>query len=184
MNAIAALAAKEAAVVSGIGAGLLAPSAVDGFAAGTLLSGICVLMVVGPGRRLRRARPGPAPLSARDGVWGTTAYAATAGYPVAAMSDPYADESAEALAPPAAALPSALPMPSPALAASPGRDDAGHGHDGKSSGYRSKHRLSEPEAGDRRPESRRSAPRHAAPSHGIGSRMVGRLPLHPLTVRD
>ncbi len=183
MNAIAALAAKEAAVVSGLGAGLLAPSAVDGFAAGTLLSGICVLMVVGPGRRLRRARPGPEVVAARGG-WGTTAYAAPAGYPVAAMSDPYADESAEALVPPAATLPSALPMPSPSPAASPGRDEAGHGHDGKSGGYRSKHRLSEPEAGDRRPESRRSAPRHAAPSHGIGSRMVGRLPLHPLTVRD
>jgi hypothetical protein len=66
MNGIAAIAVKEAAVLSGFGSGLLAPSAVDGFAVGTLLSGVCLLMAIGPGRRLRRARQGRVTQSSRD----------------------------------------------------------------------------------------------------------------------
>ena len=59
MNGIAALAAKEVVAASGLGAGLLpgvAPSAVDGFAAGTLLSGVCFLLIVAPRHGLRRPR--------------------------------------------------------------------------------------------------------------------------------
>jgi hypothetical protein len=71
MNGIAALAAKEAFVASGLGTTLLpgiAPSAVDGFAVGTLLSGICFLLVMAPRRHPRKNR-----LSARGGKRGGAA---------------------------------------------------------------------------------------------------------------
>jgi hypothetical protein len=54
----------------------------------------------------------------------------------------------------------------------------------RGAGYHSKHRLIDPEPGDRRPETRRNAGRHAAPSAGIGGRMNGRLAFRPLAVRD
>ena len=47
-------------------------------------------------------------------------------------------------------------------------------------GYRSKHRLTGQETGDRRPEARRGPPRHAAPSGRLSGRMPGRLSLLPL----
>jgi len=53
------LAVKEVAVASGLSTGLLpaiAPSAIDGFAAGTLLSALCVLLVMAPRHGLRRRR--------------------------------------------------------------------------------------------------------------------------------
>ena len=239
MNGFAALAAKEAAAVSGFGTGLLPPSAVDGFAVGTLLSGVCVLMVIGPRRRLRRARRRPDAQSSRDGARKGAPAAARPDDSLATISDPPAGESAETVVPSARAvlsartapsampvttawtglsatpaisartLPSAMPVtsawtghsagtvPSPKLfvsawtvpvamsvpAAPSGRDGAGPGHDGKN-GYRSKHRMPEPAASDRRPESRRSAPRHAAPAHWVSSRLASRLPLYPLPVRD
>ena len=175
MHGIAALAAKEAAVVSGFGAGLLTPSAVDGFAVGTLLSAICVLIVLGPRRHMRRQR------SASRGVASATAActAAQSSQSAIAISDLLADELAETV------VLSAMPLPATAavLSAPPGRDDAGTAQDRKTSGHRSKHRMSEPGTSDRRRESRRSAPRHAAPSQGISTKMAGRLPLHPITVR-
>ena len=215
MNGFAALAAKEAAAVSGFGTGLLPPSAVDGFAVGTLLSGVCVLMVIGPRRRLRRARRRPDAQSSRDGARKGAPAAARPDDSLATISDPPAGESAETVVPSARAVlsartaPSAMPVttawtghsagtvPSPKLfvsawtvpvamsvpAAPSGRDGAGPGHDGKN-GYRSKHRMPEPAASDRRPESRRSAPRHAAPAHWVSSRLASRLPLYPLPVRD
>jgi hypothetical protein len=66
MSAWAAVAVKEAAVTTGSGAGILhsiAPGALDGFAVGALLTGICFLVIVAP-RTLRRSR-----LSAREGIW-------------------------------------------------------------------------------------------------------------------
>jgi hypothetical protein len=47
-------------------------------------------------------------------------------------------------------------------------------------GYRSKHRMTDHEPGERRAEGRRSAPRHAAPSTRFGSRMSGKLTMFPL----
>jgi hypothetical protein len=166
MNGFAALAAKEAVVASGVGASLLpgiAPSAVDGFAVGTLLSGLCFLMVMAPKHGLRRGR-----LSARSGGWASTGTAGPdSDYPMApTLSDPFADEASEVVVAAGDQLADELiPEPRPA-------------------GYRSRHRLAEQEAGDRRPVVRRSAGRHAAPSSGIASRMAGRLALHPLAVRD
>ena len=66
MSGFAALAVKEAAVASGLGTSLLpaiAPSALDGFAVGTLLSALCVLLVMAPRRISRRSRR-----SARNGA--------------------------------------------------------------------------------------------------------------------
>lgn len=59
MSGIAALAAKEAVFATGVGSALLPaipPSAMDGFAAGTLLSGACFLLVALPRRTGRKAR--------------------------------------------------------------------------------------------------------------------------------
>lgn len=59
MNGIAVLAAKEVALASGFGSALLPsipPSAVDGFAAGTLLSGACFLLVALPRRSGRKSQ--------------------------------------------------------------------------------------------------------------------------------
>lgn len=110
MNAIAALAAKEAAVVSGFGAGLLAPSAVDGFAVGTLLSGVCVLMVIRPRRRLRHARQGRDAQSSPAGAPANTACtAAHTDESPAGMSDPFAGGSPEVIA--TSAMPEASAVP-------------------------------------------------------------------------
>ncbi len=179
MNGIAALAAKEAAVASGLGASLLpgvASSAVDGFAVGTLLSGMCFLLVIGPRRQRRQAR-----LDARSEGWPTdhaslvhAQYPAAPGQVSAASpyENPYGDESAETL------LPTGLP-------ASPGQrnEPAAEPKDSGYPDYRSRHRLPGPE-GDRRQEQRRAAGRHAAPSVRFSSRMASRLPFHALAVRD
>jgi hypothetical protein len=166
MNGIAALAVKEVAVASGFGSGLLAPSAVDGFAVGTLLSGVCLLMAIGPRRRRRRARQERTAPS-RVGVSAIAASVPVRGdYSAATMSGPLANEWANVVAP----------------AEMSSRDESGHAQDSKNNGYRSKHRLSDSDA-SRRPESRRSAPRHAARAHRIG-RMASKLPLHPVPVRD
>jgi hypothetical protein len=165
MNGIAALAVKEVAVVSGFGSGLLAPSAVDGFAVGTLLSGVCLLMAIGPRRRLRRVRQVGITPSSRDGVSANSA-SARSDYSAATISGSLANKSAKVSAP----------------ADTSGRDEGAHANDSKNNGYRSRHRLSDPDA-SRRPESRRSAPRHAARAHRIG-RMTSKLPSHPVPVRD
>ena len=167
MNGIAAIAVKEAAVMSGFGSGLLAPSAVDGFAVGTLLSGVCLLMAIGPRRRLRRVRQGRVTQSSRVGTSAKPAAACGGSqHPAAALPGPSADESAEVVAP----------------AGTYGRDEGAYTHNSKNNGHRSKHRLSEPHASRRR-ESRRSAPRHAARAPRIG-RMASKFPPHPVPVRD
>ena len=195
MNGIAALAAKEAAVV-GLGASLLpgvASSAVDGFAAGTLLSGMCFLLVIGPRRRQRKAR-----LAKRDDDWPASdsrpAHAGYAAAPVRAnlyakpyanpYANPYAEESAETLLPAGLAVSRPVPLPAGQPAgpvhaderavesASPGSPD-----------YRSRHRLPGSE-GEPRQEQRRAPGRHAAPPVRFSSRMASRLPFHALAVRD
>jgi len=123
MNGFAALAVKEAAVASGLGTSLLpiAPSAIDGFAVGTLLSGLCLLLVMAP-RRISRRRNRQA---SSNGVWANaphppvtpdlsaapsaaSIYPAASTFPAASIvpaaptqpaaanaSSPFADESAE-----------------------------------------------------------------------------------------
>ena len=97
MNGFAALAVTPAAHASGIGQGLLpgiAPSLLDGFAVGALLSGACVLLVLASRRGVRRSR-----LASRDADWTQVAQAAVnPGYldylPAPVNSDPLS-ESAE-----------------------------------------------------------------------------------------
>jgi hypothetical protein len=59
----------------------------------------------------------------------------------------------------------------------PGDDDAAP-HGGR--GYRSKHRLTDQDAADRRSDPKRKQPRHAAPPSRFGSRLSGRLAIFPL----
>ncbi len=107
MNSFAALAVKEAATASGHGASLLpaiAPSALDGFAVGALLSALCVLLVMVPRHISRRTRqsartrgPADADMPTRSA---TSAVAALSAAPTqeaasAGVTSPFADESAE-----------------------------------------------------------------------------------------
>ncbi|MGO8957382.1 MAG: hypothetical protein ACLQFR_08460 [Streptosporangiaceae bacterium] len=224
MNGIAVLAAKGTAVVPGFGSALLAPSAVDGFAAGTLLTGVCVLIVMGRRRRRRRPPPSSETPPVRVRLVAKAAPAATDTDCAAPMlADPGAENLAGAFVlpatpelsitpdlattpvPPAAPeLPAAAELPAapelladtvpsaplapaaaPELSAAFARRESGLARDGLTSGYRSKHRMSHPDAGEWRPESRRTAPRHAAPSPGLGfSSLADRIPMHPLPVRD
>src|SRR5580698_1680973 len=66
MSTWAAIAAREAAITTSAGSTALhgiAPSALDGFAVGALLTGVCFLIIIAP-RAFRRDR-----LSARQGMW-------------------------------------------------------------------------------------------------------------------
>jgi hypothetical protein len=166
MYGIAALAVKEAA-----GSGLLSPSTVDGFAVGTLLSALCLLMAMGPRRRLRRARRARVAPSSRDSLSSRAA------------AIPARSDCLTATAPgPLTEVPVEVAAEAVAQAVTPGREEGAHATDGKDNARRSKHRLSGPDAA-RRQELGRTAPRHAAPAHRIG-RMASKAPLHPVAARD
>jgi hypothetical protein len=162
MSGLAALAVKEAAVASGLGTTFLpgiAPSAVDGFAVGTLLSGLCYLLVMAPRRRARRRSRTARKAIQKDATQtpsshDVSGYATAPAYAaVGVMTDPFA-ESAEVVVPyPVAEVSVELPEV----------------RNGGSSG----HRLADTEAGHR-PEVRRGAGRHAAPPSGVSSRMAGK----------
>ncbi len=173
MSGFAALAVKEAAVASGLGSTVLpgiAPSALDGFAVGTLLCGVCFVLVKAPRRISRRSK-----LAARARALTNAAhnpmtpnlsiYAATSTHScaVGTNADLFADESAEMIV----SLPSQEEM---ALLA-----------DLKNSG---KHRQSGSEVPVRRSEAKRSSGRHAAPPVGVSSRMTSKLASSSLTLRD
>jgi hypothetical protein len=178
MNTWAAIAAKPAAVATGLGAGLLpavAPSAIDGFAVGTLLSGACFLLVSKPGRALRRPR-----LSAGQ------------------AAEPARNDALAAMAPPSLAQPPSLTsaaMAAPVAASywtstatvdhltaedevfvpqpSPPADNVAQPET-----RIGKHRLVGSDGNERRSETRRAAPRHAAPSAGIANRITGKFAMH------
>jgi hypothetical protein len=100
-----------------------------------------------------------------------TALAASRDFGGHAGADPYAAETAatSGAEPQIAAGEDAMVMPADERA----RPERGRG-------YRSKHRMTDREPGERRAEGRRGAPKHAAPSTGFGSRMSGRLAMFPL----
>ena len=150
MNGLAALAVKEAAAASGHGSSLLpaiAPSALDGFAVGALVSALCVLLVMVPRHIARRSRysalsAAPTPLTA----------------PVAASS-PFADESAEMVIEyPVRDVTSLAGRSSDALASDLPSPEV------RTAGSRSKHRQG-------------GSGRHAAPPIGSGSRKASKLAL-------
>lgn len=156
MSGLAALVVKQAAVASGFGMSLvpgIGPSTVDGFAAGTLLSGLCLMLIIGPRRGLRRTKS-----AARDS-------ARTKARTVpAAVYDPFA-ESAEMVV--------SYPVP----------EAGGQLPDVKNRGSRSKHRSPGRDLAMRRPEVRRSPGRHAARPVSRTSRMARKLVFQPLPVR-
>ena len=243
MSTWAAFAAKGTAMAATTAAGAgasqaIAPGALDGFAAGALLTGMCFLLIVAP-RTARRSR-----LSARRGLWSTAMrrgrerpdyYAEPADTHSPAAADVEAAPSAEA---PDAGAPAPgdvvtpelpLSFANPALevfAPAAGQEYAGHagadpyapdaldpasyaprdlaadgfgaagGFDTSSDddivlpgdddaqesgrGYRSKHRLSGQDRGDRRTDTKRRPARHAAPSARLGSRLSSKLAIFPL----
>jgi hypothetical protein len=156
MIGLAALAVKEVAGASGLSTNLLRgipPSAVDGFAAGTLLSALCLLIVAAPRRPRRRGRR-PVRESAR-------ANAPAVLDPTAPDLSAFADESAETV----------VAYPVQALSAEPllGQNDD----------HQSKSGLAALDVVERRSEPRRSGGRHAAPPTGVGSRVASKFALHP-----
>jgi hypothetical protein len=198
MNGLAALAVNQA---SGHGASLLpaiAPSALDGFAVGALLSALCVLLVMVTRRILPRTRQSarssaPANMRLQPATPALAAALAGAPYSLAApaAASPFADESAETVfARPVhedtAQLPELEPPPAVSFPAP----------DVTAAGHRSKHRLADadlyqgqdpiarPVRLDRQPETRRRAGRHAAPSIGASGRMSSKRALHPIAARD
>jgi hypothetical protein len=69
MNTWAVLAAKEAAISSGLGAGIvpaIGASSLDGFAIGALMSGTCILMLTSPRRGRRHDLAASSELEAAD----------------------------------------------------------------------------------------------------------------------
>lgn len=165
------------AAIAGLGTNLLngiTPSAIDGFAAGTILSGLCFLLVMVPRRRSRRASRTKLSASAASAkapripmTPEPSRYVAAPAYAVATpVPDPFADESAEV------------------VVSFPVREHGAQLADVKDGDHRSKHRVSATGVVERRPELRRGTGRHAAPPVGRGSRMVSRLALHPVAIRS
>jgi hypothetical protein len=165
-------------VASGAGTSLLptiAPSVLDGFAAGTLLSALCVLLVMAPRRGLRRrrararsnARPTIAHKSIPPDLSGDPAAMRRTRSAAAAISDPLADESAEVVIS-VAARHEWAPL-------------SGHT---TSDGYATRHELPGSNVPVRRPEPKRGSGRHAAPPVGVGSRVASKLAPHALAARD
>jgi hypothetical protein len=181
MSGFAALAVKEAAVASGLGTAVLpgiAPSALDGFAVGTLLCGVCFVLVKAPRRMSRRSKR-----SARGSMLTSAAHNPMtpdlSGYAAvkpahqaagsAANAGPFADESAEMVI----SLSSRDEMAKLAEMAQLA--------DAKNCG---KHRLSSAEVPERRPELKRGSGRHAAPPAGVGSRMASKFAGSAVMLRD
>ncbi|MGD0373733.1 MAG: hypothetical protein ABSB01_03995 [Streptosporangiaceae bacterium] len=176
MSALAALAAKPAALATGFGASLvpaIGTGSLDGFVVGALMSGACVTMITAPGRARRRAarvaddaiRPSADLSRYFDGAVGPSAdpgryfLAAEKFEPERGRQVPPADRG-----PDQAQGDSCQDGQAPDWA----QDGQGAG------GYQSRHRLGDGNA-IRQPrlEPRRSAPRHAAPPAGFVSRMNG-----------
>jgi hypothetical protein len=158
MNTWAVLAAKQAAIASGLGAGIVpvfGAGSLEGFAIGALMSGTCILLLTSP-RRNRRRRPAAAP--------GGRRLAAARGRVRAARGW---DQAGAADEPQIAMQPQA---PDDAGTAGGERQDRP-----EPDGYRSRHRLSDQDESPRRAGTRRSMPRHAAPPASFGSRMTSRV---------
>ena len=151
MNTWAVLAAKLAAVASGLGAGIIpvfGAGSVEGFAIGALMSGTCILVITSPRRNRRR----------------NTAVAAGGRRLAAArgLDQPGAGDEPQIAAQPQA--------PDDTGTAGRERQDRL-----EPDGYRSRHRSSDQDASPRRAGTRRSTPRHAAPPASFGSRMTSRV---------
>lgn len=166
MGTWVAIAAREI-FSPGIGVSLLprfVPTALDGIAIGTMLSGACLLLIIAPRHTLRRSRRRLGMFTVPDRAFLTRRGDGRLARP---GSDQLGDEATEVIAPPGV-----RPQGAP---------DSDEAHpDGRKTGYRSRHRRDEQESGQWRPESRQRTPRHAAPSAGFSSRIASRLPARTL----
>ncbi len=178
MSTWAAVAATEAVISHGAGPlHGIAPGAIDGFAAGTLLTTACFLVIVTP-QMLRRSR-----LSAREGMW-------RGGLRRARFWRDYAAEDAEAIV---AATdsdsypvqvgghPFANDVDADVVLPGTAGDQLTHDQTGRGS-HRSKHRMTGSDS-DHRQDAPRTAPKHAAPPTGLGGWMSGRFTAPPLAAR-
>jgi hypothetical protein len=159
MHTWAVLAAKEAAIASGLGAGIVpavGAGSLDGFALGALISGTCILMLTSPRRGRRRG------------------LAAARGRALAAAREPAGPEAAGDVA---AGYPAPVTVPAPPDengAEAEDREDVAGG------GYRSRHSLADQGVSSNRSGARRNSPRHAAPPASFSSRMTGRTAVRAL----
>jgi hypothetical protein len=187
MSMLALIAVLEAAVATGLGIGLVPAvnaGALDGFAAGLLVSGTIFLLLMGQWHGIRRVEP---VLSAARRIAAPRLPGRLRGdYPWRGRQEKVAargGEAGECLPPvglPAGSLPAgSVPSGEPADESAAG----GSGESRRPGGYRSKHRLSGPEDSPSLPAGRR-APRHAAPSSVKARRRGGFIQVKALVASD
>jgi hypothetical protein len=183
MHTWAIWAAKEAAVASGLGAGLapaIGVGPLDGFAVGVLASGACYLAVTFP----RRARRRPADSAATAVV---VARVPLPRLPADTLASGWERlvHTGDICAVPAArggdTAPTAAVDTAPAAAVDATAEDCRKGARHEAEGTAAApgeqrpaaHRAAQRAA--RRASQRRAAPRHAAPHAGFGSKVIGRI---------
>jgi hypothetical protein len=197
MSTWAVLAAKQAAIATGIGAGLvpaIGTGSLDGFVIGAAMTGACFTALTAPGRAKRRAATAGMAATAVTGAGVATVTAASAG----GAAGPEDAEKARAALLRRYFLAAEQFEPDwgrqvPAAEQAPGQGQGDSHQDGRAgdwaqdgragdwaqdgqgvNGYQSRHRLGEGSAIRRpRQEARRSAPKHAAPPSSFASRMSG-----------
>jgi hypothetical protein len=185
---LALIAVLEAAVATGLGIGLVPAvnaGALDGFAAGLLVSGTIFLLLMGQWHGMRRIEPVAS--AARRIAVPRLPGRLRGDYPRRGRQEKVADahggEAGECLPPadlptgslPAGGLPSGEPTDE--------RAAGGSGETRRPGGYRSRHRLSGPEGSPSLPDGRR-APRHAAPSSVKVRRRGGFIQVKALAATD
>ena len=190
MSTWAVLAAKQAAIATGFGAGLvpaIGTGSLDGFVIGAAMTGACFTALTAPGRARRRAG-----VTAAAGVPATAAGvpAATSAAGVTFASADGAEGADRARAALLRRYFAAAEQfepdwgnPSPTAEHAAGQDQGdprpeGQGgdwaQDGPGGGYQSPHRLGDGSPIRRpRQEGRRTAPKHAAPPSSFASRLTG-----------
>lgn len=170
---LALIAVLEAAVATGLGIGLVPAvntGALDGFAAGLVVSGTVFLLLMGEWHGMRRVEP---VLSAARRMAAPRLPGRLRGeYPWRGrqekVTDPRGGEADECL--PAGGLADETVVGGSAPSRRPG-------------GYRSKHRLAGPEDGPSLPADRRK-PRHAAPSSVKALRLGGFMQVKALAATE
>jgi hypothetical protein len=188
MSMLALIAVLEAAVATGLGIGMVPAvnaGALDGFAAGLLVSGTIFLLLMGEWHGMRRVEPA---LSAARRIAAPRLPGRLRGdYPRRGrqekVADPHGGEAGECLPPvglptgslPTGSVPSGEPTDESAV--------SGSGESRRPGGYRSKHRLSGPEDSPSLPDGRR-APRHAAPASVKARRRGGFIQVKALVATD
>jgi hypothetical protein len=189
MNTWAVLAAKDAVLASGLGAGaapLAGIGSIDSFAIGVALSGTCMLILTTPRRRRHQAAVAEAgrvlPRRRRSALATRTLADATREVFVPAPLAP--DDSAPPDVPVAPGVPAAPVAPDAQAAPDePWYDEAGSARperrEAAGRDYQSKHRLAGPAPAETKPEGR-SKPRHAAPAASVSVRLTRLLAVRPI----